>query len=223
MNVDVQESVCSSPDTEFRGQWWEFVLTHGSPWHRDHLRHLFDLWEQWNSKFYDSKLIAPYLLLAEPVEPKVYGDTSSVSGFGGRCQIRIRPSLLAGTHPQIDPEAPRGGRMRFCEDVLLHEMVHQWQQEGPDPDRARGYGGHGPSFRDKANEIGGQLALGRVRTCKARGKDKDLPSCSQWPHNVRPAGYYLGAWPRVRTSPDTMACPHCRGRGQVPTPKTDGC
>ena len=29
---------------------------------------------------------------------------------------------------------------------------------------------------------------------KKRGKDKDLPSCAQWPHNVRPAGFYLGAY-----------------------------
>jgi hypothetical protein len=33
-----------------------------------------------------------------------------------------------------------------------------------------------------------------VRPAKARGKDKDLPTCAEWPHNVRPPGYYLGAY-----------------------------
>jgi hypothetical protein len=33
-----------------------------------------------------------------------------------------------------------------------------------------------------------------VRPAKARGKDKDLPTCAEWPHNVRPPGFYLGAF-----------------------------
>ncbi len=33
-----------------------------------------------------------------------------------------------------------------------------------------------------------------LRSMKKRGKDKDLPSCAQWPLNVRPRDYYLGAY-----------------------------
>jgi hypothetical protein len=58
----------------------------------------------------------------------------------------------------------------------------------------RGFHGHGPGFRDKANEIGTHLELGPVRTSKKRGPKKDLPSCSQWPHCIRPLEHYLGAF-----------------------------
>src|SRR6266508_719065 len=43
-------------------------------------------------------------------------------------------------------------------------------------------------------EIGEQLGLPPVRVAKARGPEKDLPSCAHWPHNVRPTGYYKGAF-----------------------------
>jgi hypothetical protein len=84
------------------------------------------------------------------------------------------------------------------DDVLLHEMVHQWQFEVlGDPEPA--YQGHGPLFRDVANRIGAVLGLSPVRDCKRRGSGKDLPSCAQWPHCVRPADHYLGAYrPRRR-------------------------
>ena len=74
-------------------------------------------------------------------------------------------------------------------DVLLHETVHQWHQEIT-LKQDLGYKGHGPAFRDVANRIGADLGLGVVRVAKARGKLKDLPSCAQWPHCVRPPQYY---------------------------------
>jgi hypothetical protein len=42
--------------------------------------------------------------------------------------------------------------------------------------------------------VGKNLGLGQVRVAKARGKDKDLPSCADWPHCVRPRNYYRGAF-----------------------------
>jgi hypothetical protein len=42
--------------------------------------------------------------------------------------------------------------------------------------------------------VGKTLGLGQVRVAKARGKDKDLPSCAEWPHCVRPKNYYHGAY-----------------------------
>jgi hypothetical protein len=61
---------------------------------------------------------------------------------------------------------------------------------GPQGDES--YSGHGPAFSAKANEIGEKLSLPPVRrTCKSR--DGEEPSPSQWPYNVRPDGYYLGA------------------------------
>src|SRR5262249_54286367 len=70
-----------------------------------------------------------------------------------------------------------------------------------------GYKGHGPVFAGECNRIGAALGLPRVRPAKARGKDGHLPSCAQWPHNVRPEGYYLGAYqPPV---PKAKARPPC--------------
>jgi hypothetical protein len=180
-----------------RKGFWEFVNAHGAPWHRQHLGRLLELWLEWNQRYFAAALVPPYILLNEPVAPNVYGNCARISGFGARSQIRIRPSLLKGTHPRVRPgKSYAEGRFLFAADIALHEMIHQWQQEVTGKNE-NGYHGHGPAFRDKANEIGAQLGLPRVRTSKNRGKQyKGLPSCSQWPHNVRPAEYYQGAYRR---------------------------
>ena len=188
---------------------WAYIQDDPSvePWHREHLVRLRGVWEQANRAHYGGALVPPYMLLAEPSEPKLYGDCGRVSGFGGRSQVRLRPSLLAGTHPHMRAGAEHAeGRVRFVADVLLHETVHQWQQEVLG-DQEPAYHGHGPRFRDRANEIGAALGLPPVRTMKRRGADKELPSCSQWPHNVRPVGYYLGAYraPTGATTPAPVA------------------
>jgi len=107
-----------------------YVLDEADPWHRAHLGRLYALWEEWNATHFAAAMVAPYLLLNEPMAPNVYGDCGPVSGFGGRSQIRLRPSLLRGTHPDVRPGVDfAAGRFAFVADVLLHEMVHQWQQE----------------------------------------------------------------------------------------------
>ena len=108
-------------------------------------------------------------------------------------KIRIRHTLLTGEHPAVKPGVKYAeGRSLFVADVLLHEMVHQYHQEITGQTE-EAYSGHGPAFRDKANEIGAKLGLPPVRTAKKRGQDKELSSCAQWPHCVRPDGYYKGA------------------------------
>ena len=170
-----------------------FVLDHAEPWHREHLGRLFSRWRTWNGEHFDGRLEPPYLLLAEPAFSHAYGSCGDLSGFGGRSEVRIRPSLILGTHPHVAAgEDHAEGRGRFVDDVLLHEMVHQWQFEVLG-DAEPSYHGHGPVFRDTANRIGAALGLPPVRDCKRRGTDAGLPSCSHWPHVVRPNGYYLGA------------------------------
>jgi hypothetical protein len=138
-------------------------------------------------------------------------------------EIKLRPSLLNGTHPKVHGDAE--GCWRFVADVLLHEALHQWQTEvaGDDEDS---YHGHGPKFTAKANEIGAALGLPAVVVRNRRGSR--LPRSAQWPHNVRPADYYRGAYDPDAGVPDpgeepattdpagTVACPHCSGTGQVP-------
>jgi hypothetical protein len=170
-----------------------YIFDHAEGWHRKYLVRLIDCWDEYNRRYFDQELTFPYIALEEPGVPCAYGQCAPVTGFGGKLGIQLRPSLLLGTHPHIHGGSEFAeGRFRFVADVLLHESVHQWQMEivGKSDNS---YHGHGPLFRNKANEIGSKLGLPRVRTCKRRGKDRNLPSCSQWPHNVRP-DYYLGAY-----------------------------
>jgi len=177
-----------------RERFAAFVLNDAEPWHREYLGRLYHHWREWNEMYFEGRLIPPYILLSEPSNPRRYGDCATVSGFGGRSQIRIRPSLLTGMHPSMQASADAAhGRFLFVADVLLHEMIHQWHQEITGQTEAS-YHGHGPAFRDVCNRIGTELGLPLVRDMKARGKAADLPSCAQWPSNVRPADYYQGAY-----------------------------
>jgi len=157
---------------------------------------LYGLWEEWNDRFFEGILVPPLVQLAEPGQTHCYGDCSPYSGLAGiRSRIRLRPSILAGTLRDLKHGSRnKQGLRRFLEDVLLHEMIHQWHFEVTGQDDAS-YSGHGPAFSQKANEIAVKLGLPPVgRTCKKRDHaDKGLQSPSQWPHDVRPAGYYLGA------------------------------
>lgn len=195
--------ILSDDEKAHRRAFRAYVVADAEPWHQMHLGALYRDWDRFNRDHFAGALVEPYILLAEPTTPRAYGDCGPVSGFGGKSQIRLRPSLLTGTHPHMAPDGKADGRVRFVTDVLLHEMIHQWQHE-ISGDRDDAYHGHGPAFRDKANAIGATLGLDPVRTCKARGPDKHLASCSQWPHDVRPAGYYLGAYRRPvrRAHPD---------------------
>jgi hypothetical protein len=208
----VSSSGVPTADAAFRKTWWAYVLRDADEWHRTALARLFEHWRALNTEFYNSAMLAPYILLAEPTNPRRYADTGPTSGFGGRCQIRIRPSLLDGRHPAMqngigNPE----GRYRFVADVLAHEQIHQWQQEITGR-RENGDHGHGAGFATKCNEIGTAWGLPEVR--RRGGK----VNCAHWPENVRPANYYLGAYHRTPESPLVETpCPHCQGTGRLPT------
>ena len=133
---------------------------------------------------------------------------------------RIRPSLLEGTHPRVHGHPL--GCIRFTADVLLHESIHQYMLEvagNPEPS----YHGHGPGFTAWCNLIGAAYGLPAVVTRNRQGSD--LPRSAQWPHNVRPAGYYLGAYEEVsppeetpppEPEPPAIPCPRCGGSGRIP-------
>jgi len=185
-------------DINHRKQFEKFVLKDGNPT----VSKLIHLWNYWNKEFFDNAFKAcPIILLAEPSKPSRLGDYSPIGAYGSRSQIRIRPSLLSGTHPHTLPgKEYEKGRFLFVADVCLHETIHLWQDEVMG-DLEDSYHGHGILFRDKCNEIGEKLGLPPVRTCKKRGKDAELPSCSHFPHNVRPPDYYQGAYVRGNDEP----------------------
>lgn len=178
---------------QHREQFWQFVLHEAEPRYRERLSRLLDVWEEANRIYYAGALVRPLILLAEPSNPRRLGDCGPVSGWGAASQIRIRPSLLDGTHPMLapgphDPE----GLFRLAADVLLHEQIHQWQQEVTGQ-QEESYHGHGAGFCAQCNQIGARLGLSPV-IVKTRPGHRGLPRCTQWPYNVRPSEYYLGVY-----------------------------
>lgn len=189
------QNALAEADIEHRLAFKSYVFENAEAWHRNHLGRLYSLWESWNAEFFDGQMLAPYILLSVPNCARAIGDCSKISAWGGRSQIRIRPSLLTGSHRAVRagdcPELAEG-RLRYGGDVLLHEMIHQYQME-VSGQVEKSYKGHGPSFSEHCNRIGARLGLHAVRSAKKRGKGKRLPSCAYWPQCVRPSDYYLGA------------------------------
>jgi hypothetical protein len=183
----------TAADRKHRKEFAAYAREHGHEAIRPLLDRLYALWEDWNRQYFGGKLVTPHILLAEPKSPRAWGDHANISGWGSKNQIRIRPSLWDGSHPQVRAgEEYAEGRFLILADVLLHETIHQYHDEITGQTE-KGYHGHGPAFRDECNRIGKELGLPPVRTSKARGPEKELPSCAHWPFNVRPEGYYRGA------------------------------
>lgn len=171
-----------------RNEFAQFVASAAVGPYADVLRRLYKLAEEWNRKHFDGRLNLPHIVFLEPKSARALGDHSTISGWGSRGQIRIRPSVFDGTHKIVKPGLEYAeGRVRFVEDILLHEMVHLYNAEvALLPERS--YHGHGPAFAGKCNEIGSILGLPEVGI-----KRQKKPLCNYWPENVRPEGYYLGA------------------------------
>ncbi len=176
---------------------------------------LYELWEEWNEEYFEGALLRPDINLTKPSNPRRLADCGNRPVFVGdrrKTEIRIRPSLLVGTYtPALKRgSGSRDGQFLMAVDVLRHEMVHQWQHEVSGAIN-KGSHGHGAAFRNKANEIGAKLGLPPVRSNRKDGKDRDLPLCTYWPHIVRPASYYLGAYvPASRDKPEEDRCAMCQ-------------
>lgn len=190
----------SARDIDIRQRIFDYAIEQADSVRHKAIGRLYEYWDEISCKYFDGVLFPPVILLDEPGATNSYGECSTESGFGGSNQIQVRPSILDGTLQDLKYGTREPlGLMRFAEHVLLHETVHQWAFEcmprGAVIAESDNYNGHGPIFSTKANEIGKKLGYPTVRrTNKARGKDKDLPSPSQWPHNVCPPDYYLGAY-----------------------------
>lgn len=181
-------------DVTHRKQFTEYVEHDASGWHRHHLGRLLKLWREWNERYFQGKLIAPHVLLKTPNCPTRLGEYATISAWGSKGQICLRPSLLSGTYPRMREGGEYAeGRFLFLADVFMHETIHQYQYEVVE-DGEDAYRGHGPQFAAICNRIGDYLGLPSVRVAKKRGPNAHLPSCAQWPHNVRSPEYYMRAW-----------------------------
>jgi predicted SprT family Zn-dependent metalloprotease len=115
--------------------------------------------------------------------------TMGRAGYDWRAgyQIEIRESLLG----RIDEP----GMYREITDVLLHEMIHQYQHQ------TRGRldePHHGPEFTAWCNKIGAGLGLPEVAARKPRGRE--VPLSRYWPSCVRPDRVHV-----LEVKPDPLA------------------
>lgn len=180
-------------DIAHRMAFEQFVLAEATPFFRQFLGRLYERWHAFNQRWFEGTLTVPYLTFGTPRVPRALGTCARLADWGGRLQICLRASLVDGSHPLLLPDDDfLPGRLRFLDDTLLHEMIHQWQFEVAG-DAEPGYKGHGPGFAAECNRIGAQLGLPLVRPAKQRGPHAMRPSCAQWPLNVRPTEHYQGA------------------------------
>ena len=180
-----------------RRRFWDYVTAHAVPRYREVMGRIYGEMEEWRKRFFPELAVAPYLLIAQPPNPRADACYCIVTSFGGISEVRIRPSIVEGKHRTVRPGPEFAeGRFRYVLDLVLHECVHLYNDEVKKIPED-GYHGHGPAFRDLCNAIGEQLGLGPVRCGKKRGVDSHLASAAQWPVNVRPHDYYLGAVRKV--------------------------
>jgi hypothetical protein len=189
-STDILPSQVSEPVAGHRLDYWRWVEQHADPDTRDKLLVLRDHWHECNQRYFDGRMLEPYITLTEPSAPQVYGQCCPVSSWGSRLEIRLRPSLLAGTHPHLSGDA--AGRTQFVKDVLLHEMIHQHIMEHQPGVNESSYKGHGPVFTAHCNRIGSSIGLADVVVRNRNGAQ--AAKAAQWPHCVAPASRYYGTY-----------------------------
>lgn len=99
--VILSDPAVSDSVAEHRTDYWTWVEQHAEQYTRTLLLGLRDYWRDGNRDYFSGRMLEPYVTLTEPSAPQLYGQCCSVSSWGSRLEIRLRPSLLAGTHPHL--------------------------------------------------------------------------------------------------------------------------
>jgi hypothetical protein len=181
------------PIAGHRVDYWTWVENHADTTKRDNLLALRNHRRDSNIGFFEGIMLEPYITLTSPCTPQRYGECCPLSSWGSRLEIRLRPSLLDGTHPHVACGPTfAAGRMQFVKDILVHEMIHQHIMEHQPGVDEHSYHWHGPVFTEHCNRIGAQLGLPEVVVRNRNGTH--LPKAAQWPHCVVPASRYEGAY-----------------------------
>jgi hypothetical protein len=149
---------------------------------------LAGMWASFNRQFFEDQLLRPSLYLDGKFAPELLGNCWPLRT--GRAILSVNAGLYTGSHPVVNPRAAVEGRFALIADVVLHEMIHQWQLQTRRLDRS--HGGHGPNFCAKCNDIGAALLLPRV-THGYWKLDRRVALCDHWPLNVRSGDHYRGA------------------------------
>lgn len=175
---------------EERTRFAKFAAQQAEPVYRDVAADLYRHWWRWNVTYFRGHLKEPHLTIGR-TGPRALGFCKPLTDFGAVLQITFNERVVFGDHKMVRNAWPAEGLKRFIRDILLHELIHQWQFESAG-DAERSYHGHGRLFCQQCNRIGEDLGLAEVVVRRRGRKHADRPLCSQWPHCVRPPGFYLG-------------------------------
>lgn len=151
----------------------------------------YEWWDQVDKDHFDGNL--PDVHITESrVAPRSYGEVHPVTDWGAKVQVKINSGMINGEHRSVTASWPDENIQDFIRDVLLHEAIHVdcLVQDGEPWNTL-----HGARFVETANRIGKELGSIDSVVDRARGsRNAGQPTCCRWPHNVRPPGYYGGAF-----------------------------
>lgn len=156
----------------------------------------FFLRQQWNifNAAYFDKSLSPISIRVVNMEEEIGKTYVGVYRYNKESQktmILLNDKLIYGNDDYLRPGKEYAhGRYRLMADVLLHEMIHQYQREvikNVGYTKTKRYFCHGKSFCQKASEIAEKIGLEKVRPNRQ-------PASKQWPGSTRDKEYYLGAY-----------------------------
>jgi hypothetical protein len=169
----------------------------------------FDRWEHWRQQFYpDADLMFPFFQSGR--RGSEFGHYTTVGDSGQPSVIHIKRSYLLGTSDitvwkisqtkKLVLKAEHPDRLRFVDQTILHELVHQYLYEAsPDAtsyeaiEAGKNYKGHGPLFAAECNRINLILhpELGfdfvpvrHTKRSHAKVADVQRPSCAHSTHGA---------------------------------------
>jgi hypothetical protein len=171
-----------------RRAYADFASRHAEPVYREPLAELYPTWRGFNTEYFGARLVEPHLDL-DRTASRSLGHFAPVTGYGGHARITFNAGLVLGTNAElvVNP-LPADGTRRFIDDLLLRFSAQQYVSEVEGTDE-EGYRGFGPRAAAVMTGIGLKLGLAPV-VARNRGTGDLQPVASDWPHNVRPAGYY---------------------------------
>jgi len=152
-------------------------------WQPQH-EELMRTWESYNRQLFKGELSTPVILIDELEDDILEIENLGIAGTyqltkTGESKIEISADLF---QPSIGEGSPRFDKFKLwiAQDVLLHEMVHQFLGETRELDiNEKQHMWHGHKFMEVCNRIGAELELQPVYM-------HQRPYCFAWPHSARP-------------------------------------
>ena len=162
-----------------------YTLEIPEEWHYVHEK-LNRSWESFNEAFFGDELTKPLILINDP-EPEI--DCVEELGLFGAYKFKDGVSFIGVTsylfQSLTEKDSPefKSIKFKFVEDILLHEIVHQFLEETGELDvNEQQHLWHGHKFAEICNVVGAKLGLSPVYV-------NQKPYCFAWPDSVRRVGH----------------------------------